>query len=464
MSKPLQKSLIVVIDDDEAARTSLAQLLTLRRFDVRTFSSGEAALAWSDLPDCDVIVSDIKMPGMNGEELLAEVIRRRFMAPVILITGHGDVSMAVRCLKSGAYDFIEKPFDNEVILASVRRAVEKVSLSREANELRRRLTLCSGDEVGRFGLIGRSRVMQDLFDQIENVAKSRAIILIHGETGSGKELVAKAIHNNSPRAAGPYIAVNAAALPESMLESELFGHARGAFTGAESARDGKLVAASGGTLLLDEVESISLKAQAQLLRVLEDGQVFPLGRDVSRTVDLRVLTATKMDLSQAVRQGLMREDFFHRIMVLPIRVPALRERLEDIPLLVSHFLRQAADRNGIPVPRISEETLDALMRYSWPGNVRELKHAIERMVITSRDGWAVPFQNTEDATSSRLLSVPPGAGRLKDALEATEKQAIIEGLKVNDGEVSATALYLGISRRALYERMKKYELERSDFG
>jgi len=464
MSKPLQKSLIVVIDDDEAARTSLAQLLTLRRFDVRTFSSGEAALAWSDLPDCDVIVSDIKMPGMNGEELLAEVIRRRFMAPVILITGHGDVSMAVRCLKSGAYDFIEKPFDNEVILASVRRAVEKVSLSREANELRRRLTLCSGDEVGRFGLIGRSRVMQDLFDQIENVAKSRAIILIHGETGSGKELVAKAIHNNSPRAAGPYIAVNAAALPESMLESELFGHARGAFTGAESARDGKLVAASGGTLLLDEVESISLKAQAQLLRVLEDGQVFPLGRDVSRTVDLRVLTATKMDLSQAVRQGLMREDFFHRIMVLPIRVPALRERLEDIPLLVSHFLRQAADRNGIPVPRISEETLDALMRYSWPGNVRELKHAIERMVITSRDGWAGPFQNTEDATSSRLLSVPPGAGRLKDALEATEKQVIIEGLKVNDGEVSATALYLGISRRALYERMKKYELERSDFG
>ncbi len=464
MSKPLQKSLIVVIDDDEAARTSLAQLLTLRRFDVRTFSSGEAALAWSDLPDCDVIVSDIKMPGMNGEELLAEVIRRRFMAPVILITGHGDVSMAVRCLKSGAYDFIEKPFDNEVILASVRRAVEKVSLSREANELRRRLTLCSGDEVGRFGLIGRSRVMQDLFDQIENVAKSRAIILIHGETGSGKELVAKAIHNNSPRAAGPYIAVNAAALPESMLESELFGHARGAFTGAESARDGKLVAASGGTLLLDEVESISLKAQAQLLRVLEDGQVFPLGRDVSRTVDLRVLTATKMDLSQAVRQGLMREDFFHRIMVLPIRVPALRERLEDIPLLVSHFLRQAADRNGIPVPRISEETLDALMRYSWPGNVRELKHAIERMVITSRDGWAGPFQNTEDATSSRLLSVPPGAGRLKDALEATEKQAIIEGLKVNDGEVSATALYLGISRRALYERMKKYELERSNFG
>lgn len=464
MSKPLQKSLIVVIDDDEAARTSLAQLLTLRRFDVRTFSSGEAALAWSDLPDCDVIVSDIKMPGMNGEELLAEVIRRRFMAPVILITGHGDVSMAVRCLKSGAYDFIEKPFDNEVILASVRRAVEKVSLSREANELRRRLTLCSGDEVGRFGLIGRSRVMQDLFDQIENVAKSRAIILIHGETGSGKELVAKAIHNNSPRAAGPYIAVNAAALPESMLESELFGHARGAFTGAESARDGKLVAASGGTLLLDEVESISLKAQAQLLRVLEDGQVFPLGRDVSRTVDLRVLTATKMDLSQAVRQGLMREDFFHRIMVLPIRVPALRERLEDIPLLVSHFLRQAADRNGIPVPRISEETLDALMRYSWPGNVRELKHAIERMVITSRDGWAGPFQNTEDATSLRLLSVPPGAGRLKDALEATEKQAIIEGLKVNDGEVSATALYLGISRRALYERMKKYELERSDFG
>lgn len=454
---------VAVIDDDEAARTSLGQMLRLRRFDVKTFTSGEAALAWPGLPECDAVVSDIKMPGMDGEELMAEVARRGFLAPVILITGHGDVSMAVRCLKAGAYDFIEKPFEDDVLLASVRRAVEKATLRRETAELRRRLTLCSGDEVGRFGLIGRSRAMQDLFDQIDSVARSRAVILIHGETGSGKELVARAIHNNSPRAKGPYVAVNAAALPETMLESELFGHARGAFTGADAARDGKLVAASGGTLLLDEVESISLKAQAQLLRVLEDGLVFPLGRDAARPVDLRVLAATKIDLADAVRRGLMREDFYHRIMVLPLRVPPLRERAEDIPLLASHFLRQAADRNGIPVPRMPEETLEALMRHPWPGNVRELKHAIERMVITSRDGRTGPFQEQEDFAASRLLSLPPGAGRLKDALEATERAAIVEALHANDGEVGATANWLGISRRALYERMKKYELDRADF-
>jgi len=312
-------------------------------------------------------------------------------------------------------------------------------------------------------MIGRSRPMQDLYEQVRVVARTRAFVLVCGETGTGKELVARAIHSQSPRAKGPFVAVNAAALPETMLESELFGHAKGAFTGAEAARDGKLVASSGGTLLLDEVESISPRAQAQLLRVLEDGMVYPLGRDAPRSVDIRIVATTKLDLAEQVRLGQMREDFFHRINVLRIVVPPLRERPEDLPLLASRFLRQAADRNGIPVPNVPEAELASLLRYPWPGNVRELKHAIERMVITARDGVAGPFQSEEEFGASRLLSLPPTGGRLRDALERIEKGEIETALHEARGEVTTASEVLGISRRALYERMKKYGLLKEDF-
>lgn len=453
---------VAVVDDDEAARSSLCQMLRLRGFDARAFGSAEAALAWPSLPDTDCIVCDVRMPGMSGEDFLGEASRRALPPPVILITGHGDVSMAVRCLKAGAYDFVEKPFEDDVLLASVGRAVEKTALRRESSELRRRLTLCQVEGDGMFGMVGRSRAMQDVYEQIEVVAPSRAFVLICGETGAGKELVARAIHARSPRSKGPFVALNAAALPETMLESELFGHAKGAFTGADGARDGKLVTASGGTLLLDEVESISLRAQGQLLRVLEDGLVYPLGRDTPRSVDIRILATTKVDLMGQVRQGRMREDFYHRIMIFPVLVPPLRERSEDIPLLVSHFLKQAADRNGIQVPQMPEETLGRLLRHSWPGNVRELKHVIERLVITSRDGLTGPFTQEEDF-GARLLSLPPAPGRLRDELEATERSVIESTLKENRGEVNATSQTLGISRRALYERMKKYGLAKEEY-
>ncbi len=457
------RPMVAVIDDDEAARTSVGQMLRLRRYEVKTFTSAEAALAWPPLPDADAVVCDVKMPGMSGEDFLAEMSRHSWAPPVILITGHGDVSMAVRCLKSGAYDFVEKPFEDDVLLASVARAVEKTALRRESADLRRRLAAAGTDEDGRFGLIGRSRAMQDVFDQVDVVARSAAPVLVWGETGTGKELVARAIHSQSPRANGPFVALNAAALPETMLESELFGHAKGAFTGADAARDGKMVAASGGTLLLDEVESIPVKAQLQLLRVLEDGLVFPLGKDAPRKVDIRLVATTKVDLAEQVRKGLMREDFFHRIHVLHVHLPALRERAEDVPLLVGHFLKLAAVRNGMPVPQVPDESLAAMMRHPWPGNVRELKHAVERMVITARDGRAGPFAGEEEFGASRLLSLPPGAGRLRDELEQTEKRVIREALDRCSGEVTTTALHLGISRRALYERMKKYGLSREDF-
>ena len=465
MSSPAEPATptVALIDDDEAARLSIGQMLRLRGYRVEVFSSAEGALAWPGLPDADCVISDVKMPGMDGEEFLAEVVRRRFPSPVVMITGHGDISMAVRCLKAGAYDFAEKPFSDDVLLACVARAVEKTALRRESAGLRRRLEAHPADEDGRFGMVGRSRPMQDLYEQIEVLAAADAPVLILGETGAGKELVARAIHARSRRSDGPFVPVNAGALPETMLESELFGHARGAFTGAETERDGKLVTASGGTLLLDEIENISPQAQVQLLRVVEDGLVQPLGRDTSREVDVRLLATTKVELQDQVRLGRMREDFYHRVAVLSIVVPPLRQRRNDIPLLISHFLKEAAARNGIPVPTVPDSTLEQMLLHSWPGNVRELKNAVERLVITSSKGVAGPFTLDESLDSGPLLSLPATPGRLRDEMEQTERLAIGAALREHSGEVSATARALGISRRALYERMKKYDLHKEDF-
>jgi two-component system C4-dicarboxylate transport response regulator DctD len=457
------KGLLAVIDDDDVARMSIGQMLKLRQYGIELFSSAEGALACPRLPEVDCVVTDVKMPGMDGEEFLEEVLRRKYPCPVIMITGHGDVAMAVRCLKAGAYDFVEKPFEDDVLLASVARAVEKRNLRRESDELRRRLEMLSPEEDGRFGMVGRSRVMQDLYAQVEVAARSDVPVLIAGETGVGKELVARAIHGQSARASGPFVPVNAGGLPETMLESELFGHARGAFTGADADRDGKLVTASGGTLLLDEIESISERAQMQLLRVLEDGLVQPLGKDTPRPVDIRLLATTKMDLADLVRSGRMREDFYHRIVVLSIPVPPLRDHAEDIPLLVSHFLRNTAHRHGISVPEIPEETLAEMIRHSWPGNIRELKNAVERMVITAHGGVAGTFTLDESFTGARLLSLPATAGRLRDEMERIERSVIEAALRDQHGEINATGRALGISRRALYERMKKYGLYKESY-
>jgi two-component system C4-dicarboxylate transport response regulator DctD len=458
-----QKATVVVIDDDKAARHSLGQMLRLRDYAVEIFSSAEAALAWPGLLEAMCVVTDVKMPGISGEQLLAEITRMGCPLPVVMITGHGDIAMAVRCLKAGAFDFLEKPFDDDVLLAYVDKAVEQARLRRESEELRRRLSMLSPGEDGCFGMVGRSRAMQDVYSQIESAARTDAPVLIVGETGVGKELVARAIHARSGRAGGPFVPLNAGALPETMLESELFGHARGAFTGAEAEREGKLVASSGGTLLLDEIESISLRAQIQLLRVLEDGIVEPLGSDRPRKVNIRLMSASNQNLREEVRRGTIREDFYHRIMVLSIQVPPLRERREDIPLLVSHFLKQAAERGGIPVPQVAEKTLAEMLGHSWPGNVRELKNAVERMVITAHRGVAGAFQPDGLFASDRLLSLPATPGRLRDELEKTERAVIVATLREFHGEINPTYQALGVSRRALYERIKKYGLDREEY-
>jgi len=452
---------IVVIDDDEAARLSIAQMLRLRRFKVEAFSSAETALGSLEKAKC--IITDIKMPGMDGEQLLAEVTRRGLLAPVLMITGHGDIPMAVRCLKAGAFDFLEKPFDDDVLLAYVDKAVEQMELRLESRELRRRLNLLSPEEDGRFGMVGRSREIQDVYELIEVAARNDAPVLIMGETGVGKELVARAIHAQSPRSRAPFVPVNAGALPESLLESELFGHARGSFTGATAEREGKLVTASGGTLLLDEIETISERAQIQLLRVLDDGIVEPLGSDRPRKVDIRLISASNANLQEQVQKGTIREDFFHRIIVLSIVVPPLRDRREDIPLLISHFIRLRAQEIGFPVPRIPEKTLAKLLSHTWPGNVRELKNTVERMLITSREGVAGDFVPDLDFESGRLLSLPASPGPLRDEMERTERAVIEAALREYKGQINPTYRALGISRRALYERIKKYGLEREEY-
>jgi two-component system C4-dicarboxylate transport response regulator DctD len=319
------------------------------------------------------------------------------------------------------------------------------------------------EEDGRFGMVGRSRLMQDVYQQIEIAARADVPVLIVGETGVGKELAARAIHAQSARSSGPFVPVNAGGLPETMLESELFGHARGAFTGADVERDGKLVTASGGVLLLDEIESISERAQMQLLRVLEDGLVQPLGKDIPRPVDIRLLATTKVDLAEHVRLGQMREDFYHRIVVLTIAVPPLREHPDDIPLLVSYFLRSAAHRHGIGIPEVAEKDLDEMLHHTWPGNVRELKNAVERMVITAHHGVTGPFVLDESFAGARLLSLPATGGRLREEMERIERSVIEAALREHRGEINATCRALGISRRALYERMKKYALQKESY-
>jgi two-component system C4-dicarboxylate transport response regulator DctD len=452
---------VLVIDDDEAARLSIAQMLRLRGFKVEAFSSAEKAL--SSLENAKCIITDIKMPGMDGEQLLAEATRLGLLTPILVITGHGDIPMAVRCLKAGAFDFLEKPFDDDVLLAYVTKAIEQMELRVESRELRRRLSLLSPEENGRFSMVGRSREMQDMYELIEVAAQNDSPVLIMGETGSGKELVARAIHAQSARCQAPFVPVNAGALPDNLLESELFGHARGSFTGATTEREGKLVCASGGTLLLDEIETMSERAQVQLLRVLDDGIVEPLGSNKPRKVDIRLVSASNVNLQQEVSRGTIREDFFHRIMVLSIVVPPLRDRQEDIPLLLSHFLRLRADQIGLPVPQIPEKVVAKLLAYSWPGNVRELKNTVERMLITSHDGVAGDFEPDLDFESGRLLSMPAAPGLLREEMERTEKTVIETALRTNRGQINPTYQSLGISRRALYERMKKYGLERGKY-
>jgi two-component system C4-dicarboxylate transport response regulator DctD len=442
---------VILVDDEEHIRLAGRQALELAGFAVTCFESAgpvpdHLTRAWPG-----VLVSDIRMPREDGLTLLRRVLEIDPDLPVILITGHGDVPMAVQAMRDGAYDFIEKPFPSDQLVETVGRAMEKRRLVLENRELR---AVLDGGGGLAATIVGLSPTIERLRRDLLAVAETAVDVLVMGETGTGKELVARALHQYSARAAAPLVAVNCGALPEQIIESELFGHEAGAFTGAVKRRVGKFEYASGGTLFLDEIESMPLDLQVKLLRVLQERTLERLGSNESVALDLRVVAATKTDLKRAVAEGRFREDLFYRLNVVSLQVPPLRERLEDVGLLFRHFARLACARHRRDTPDLPTEVLADLLAHDWPGNVRELQNAAERFSLGLAASSAEPSHPERDSS-------PPGlAGRL----DRIEKSLIAAELARQGGNIKATHRALGLARKTLYDKMQKHGLSRSDFA
>ncbi|SNS46612.1 MULTISPECIES: sigma-54 dependent transcriptional regulator [unclassified Azospirillum] len=432
---------VLFIDDEEMIRRTCRQTLELAGIKVRTFAGAAAALAelGPDFPG--IIVTDVRLPEMDGMELLARCRTLDPELPVVLITGHGDVAMAVRAIREGAWDFIEKPFLNDHFLAVVQRALAKRALVRENRRLRRALD--GEGSIARY-LLGQSAGIGRVRDAVANLAGTDVDVLILGETGAGKEQVARALHDGGNRAALPFVAINCGAIPDSMFESEMFGHEAGAFTGAAKRRIGKIEHAGAGTLFLDEVESMPLALQVKLLRVLQDRTLERLGGNAAVPVRCRVVAATKVDLKQLADAGRFRLDLYYRLNVVTIPLPPLRERRDDIPQLFEHFVLQAAGRYQRSVPDVPPALVRQLMLRDWPGNVRELRNAADRFVL----GMGGP-DLTEASTAP--LSLP-------DLLDQVERQLIQEALRGSGGQVTGAATALGVARKTLYDKMKRLGL------
>jgi len=435
---------VVLIDDEEHLRTACTQALELADILVDAYDGPDNALEKINRTWAGVIVTDIKMPGSSGLDVMTKALSLDPELPVILITGHGDVPMAVDAMRNGAYDFIEKPFASEVLVDAVRRALEKRSLVLENRSLR--TALGEGTELER-QLVGRSAKMIKLRDDIRTFSSTEADVLIFGETGTGKELVARSLHDNSPRKDQRFVAINCGALPETMIESELFGHEAGAFTGAVKQRVGRIQHADNGTLFLDEIESMPMDLQIKLLRVLQDRTIVPLGGNDEIPIDIRVIAATKEDLRDLSNEGKFRQDLFYRLDVLTLSIPPLRERQDDIPLLFQHFVNQACIRFKRTPEDIPARHLSSLMSHAWPGNVRELQNAALRFALGAED------KENGDDTSGISES-------LSDQMDAVEKRLIETALETYQGSLKATYEALGVSRKTLYDKMQKHNISK----
>ncbi|PPC76250.1 DNA-binding response regulator [Pokkaliibacter plantistimulans] len=435
---------VIFIDDEAAIRDAVAQWLQLSGFAVTLYQRAEEALAELQ-PDFDgVVVSDVRMTGIDGLALQQAVRAIDSDLPVILVTGHGDVPMAVAALQQGAYDFIEKPFTPERLLDALRRALEKRRLVLSLRQLQQS-SAAQSDVAHR--LLGSSPAVVELRRQLLTLAPTPVNVLIRGETGSGKELVARCLHDFSPRRDKPFVALNCAAIPENLFESELFGHEAGAFTGAQGKRIGKLEHASGGTLFLDEIESLPLAQQVKLLRVIQERQLERLGSNQSIAVDLRIIAATKPDLLEEARAGRFREDLVYRLNIAELQLPPLRERKDDIPLLFRHFCQLAAAHLQRPCPTLEGEDFAALLAHDWPGNVRELANAAERQVL----GLASPRPASHSGAS------------LSSRMEQFEATCLRDALRQHHGNIQAVMTELDLPRRTLNEKMQRHGLNRSDF-
>jgi len=450
VSSPLSPR-ILVVDDDKAVRTALKVNLG-KQHQVTEVDCAEKALKVLGSKPMDLVLTDVSMPGMSGMNLMREIREKHPEVRIIIMTGYGSVSDAVDAMKAGADDYLIKPIEKDALLLIVEKALEKKALLAELVALRKEVQ----EKYGFENIIGTTPSMLAVYEQIDAVADSNARVLIEGPTGTGKELISHAIHYRSARCNGPFIRVNCAALPETLLESELFGHEKGAFTSAVRQHRGRFEQANGGSLFLDEIAEISPATQAKLLRALESGEFQRVGGTATINVDVRVITATNKDLREEVQAGRFREDLYYRLNVFRIAVPALSERKKDIPLLVEHFLKHFAEENGRPAPTVSNENMQRLLDYSWPGNVRELLHVIERAVILSKGeeltGIVLPEMHPQDHKTQVFL---PGGMTLQAGLKEYERQILIEALKDAKGVQAEAARSLGLSRSNLNYRINR---------
>lgn len=432
---------VLVVDDDAGVRFTLKGLLEDEGLDVLEAKDGAEGLALVERGGVELVLSDVRMPGMDGLTLLERINALPEPRPnVVLLTAHGNERLAVEAIKRGAYDYFRKPFELDEVLAVVRRALERSRLRSDANLLR--------------SLVFVSPAMSRLAELVSRVAPRDVTVLVTGESGTGKERIAEALVAASRRANKPYVRFNCASLTESMAEAELFGHTKGAFTGAVKARTGLFREADGGTLLLDEVGELGASVQARLLRVLQEGEVRPVGEDKPVKVDVRLIAATHRDLAAEVKAGRFREDLFYRLKVVHLHVPALRERPEDLPVLARHFLSRAAKSFGVPAAPVTKELLERLAAWSWPGNVRELENALESAVALSPDG---AIDRSLLPSSSQMPQEEAAAG-LKEKLEATERGLIVAAMDAAKGNISEAARQLRIGRATLHDKLKKYGL------
>ncbi len=455
------KERVLVVDDEAGVRTALAGILSDEGYSAEAVESGEAALRALESKRYDLVLLDVWLPGIDGLEVLERIREMDTELPVVVISGHGTIETAVKAVRLGAQDFVEKPLSLEKTLLAVRNALRRGRLETEVRDLRRRL-----DE--RYVMVGESPALRRLRAEIAQAAPTNGRALIYGENGSGKELVARAIHAQSLRSAGPFVEVNCAAIPEELIESELFGHVKGAFTGAQSARKGKFELADGGTLFLDEVGDMSLKTQAKVLRALQEQRIEPVGGAGSVQVDVRVVAATNKNLEEEIRTGRFRDDLYFRLSVIPIRVPPLRERPEDVPRLAQYFVEALSSEHGRRPRAITGPVLELLSRLPWPGNVRELRNTIERLVIMA-PGETIELRHLPTSLLQTLPDVAPLAtvqpdseapntGTLAMAREEFEKCFILRKYNECDGNMSRTAEALGVERSNLYRKMKSYGL------
>jgi DNA-binding NtrC family response regulator len=449
---------ILILDDEEAIRESLDTLLTLEGFSVSTAVDGPSGMELLSRNEYDLLLLDLALPGQSGIDLLPRIVEMQPNLPVIMITAYGTVGNVVDAIRAGAENFVQKPWDNEKLLADIRAAVARHRAEEEVVQLKRTLKQRYNFE----NIVGKSEPMLRLFDLIAQVAPSRSTVLIQGESGTGKELIAKAIHANSPRRDRPFVPVNTGAVPSELLESTLFGHVKGAFTSAVTAKKGLFEVANGGTLFLDEIGTMGMDMQAKILRVLQDRRFMHLGGVQEIQVDVRIIAATNVNLQEAVRDGRFREDLFYRLNVISLELPPLRSRREDIPLLAAHFLKFYAEENGTDMRSLSPEAMRIIMDYEWPGNVRELENAMERGVVLSTSRTIspdlLPSQLTGSTYSASLLDHQPNAS-LFDLMEEIERRIISDRLERCHWNQTDAAEYFKIPLSTLNQKIKRLNVE-----